>query len=186
MSNVLNEEKKHQVIALGRLGWSLRRIERETGIRRETISAYLKEAGVDLRPPRGRQLPAKPASPAGGVTTDPEAPKPAREVTTDSAASKPASEAAPVTPESGGNCASGPAVATATRPESQPGRSPSASACEAYRDAIEVGLSRGRNAKAIWQDLVDAFGFAGAYQSVRRFVRMVTSATVFVQHYRPP
>ena len=171
MSNVLNEEKKHQVIALGRLGWSLRRIERETGIRRETISAYLKEAGVDLRPPRGRQLPAKPASPAGGVTTDPEAPKPAREVTTDSAASKPASEAAPVTPESGGNCASGPAVATATRPESQPGRSPSASACEAYRDAIEVGLSRGRNAKAIWQDLVDAYGFAGAYQSVRRFVR---------------
>jgi len=171
VSNVLNEEKKHQVIALGRLGWSLRRIERETGIRRETISAYLKEAGVDLRPPRGRQLPAKPASPAGGVTTDPEAPKPAREVTTDSAASKPASEAAPVTPESGGNCASGPAVATATRPESQPGRSPSASACEAYRDAIEVGLSRGRNAKAIWQDLVDAYGFAGAYQSVRRFVR---------------
>ena len=27
--NVLSEEKQQQVIALGRLGWSLRRIERE-------------------------------------------------------------------------------------------------------------------------------------------------------------
>jgi hypothetical protein len=122
------------------------------------------------------------------VTTDPEAPKPASEVTTDQGLAKLGSEAESVTPESGADCAPGPAVATATRVEPQPGRSPSASAsaCEAYRAAIEVGLSRGRNAKAIWQDLVDAFGFAGAYQSVRRFVRMVTSATVFVQHYRPP
>ena len=39
--NVLSEETKQQVIALGRLGWSLRRIEREVGVRRETISAYL-------------------------------------------------------------------------------------------------------------------------------------------------
>jgi len=41
----LNEEKKQQVIALGRLGWSLRRIEEATGVRRETASSYLKEAG---------------------------------------------------------------------------------------------------------------------------------------------
>jgi transposase len=52
----------------------------------------------------------------------------------------------------------------------QPGRSPSASACEPYRDAIELGLSRGRNAMAIWQDLVDMYAFAAGYQSVRRFV----------------
>ena len=32
-------------------------------------------------------------------------------------------------------------------------------------------LARGRNAKAIWQDLVDTCGFAAGYQSVRRFVR---------------
>ena len=35
---------------------------------------------------------------------------------------------------------------------------------------IELGLSRGRNATAIWQDLVDGHGFAGGYQSVKRFV----------------
>jgi hypothetical protein len=34
--NVLTEEKKQQVIALGRLGWSLRRIQQATRIRRET------------------------------------------------------------------------------------------------------------------------------------------------------
>jgi hypothetical protein len=42
MSNVLSEEKKQQVIALGKLGWPLRRIEQATGVRRETASAYLK------------------------------------------------------------------------------------------------------------------------------------------------
>jgi transposase len=47
----------------------------------------------------------------------------------------------------------------------------SASACAVHRDAIELGLSRGRNAMAIWQDLVDTRGFAGGYQSVKRFVR---------------
>jgi hypothetical protein len=87
VSNVLTDEQKQQVIALGRLGWSLRRIERETGVRRETISTYLKEAKVELRPPRGRRLPAKPASLAGEVTADSTPPKPASEaveVTADS------------------------------------------------------------------------------------------------------
>ena len=71
MSNVLSDDKKQQIIALGRLGWTTRRIERETGIRRETISTYLKEAGVELRPPRGRTL-SKPASPDDQVPPDPE------------------------------------------------------------------------------------------------------------------
>ena len=35
MANVLSAEKRQQVIALGWLGWSLRRIEEATGIRRE-------------------------------------------------------------------------------------------------------------------------------------------------------
>jgi hypothetical protein len=64
MSNALSEEKRQQVIALGRLGWPLRRIEQETGVRRETASAYLKAAGIAVRPPRawGRRPPAKPAN----------------------------------------------------------------------------------------------------------------------------
>src|SRR5215472_3696132 len=62
MSNVLSEQAKQQVIALGRLGWSLRRIQQETGVRRETASVYLKAAGIQVPPPgRRKQRTAKPA-----------------------------------------------------------------------------------------------------------------------------
>ena len=133
VSNVLSEEKRQQVIALGRLGWPLRRIQQETGIRRETAGAYLRAAGVAIRAPGGwgRRAPAKPAI----------------EVITDSGAE--------------------PVTIMAPEP---PGRSPSASACEHYRELIELGLSRGRNAKAIWQELVDDYSFTASYQSVQRFI----------------
>jgi len=40
--------------------------------------------------------------------------------------------------------------------------------CECVRtlaEVIESGLSRGRNAKAVWQDLVDDHGFTGAIRA---------------------
>ncbi len=157
MSNVLSEEKRHQVIALGRLGWPLRRIQEETGVRRETAGDYLKAAGVPVRPPGGwgRRPPTKPANEAS-----PESPpisKPANGVSPDSAADpKPANE---VSPDSD--------------PVPVPSRSPTASTCEPYLDFIELSLSKGRNAKAIYQDLVDDHGFTGRYQSVKRFVRQL-------------
>jgi transposase len=45
------------------------------------------------------------------------------------------------------------------------------STCEPYREFIEASLAKGRNAMAIWQDLVDDHGFAHRYASVKRFVR---------------
>src|SRR6266478_8568972 len=75
MANVLNEEKKQQVLALGRLGWPLRQIQQATKIRRETASQYLKAAGIAVRPPGGWGR---------------RAPKPANEVITDFGAKKPA------------------------------------------------------------------------------------------------
>jgi hypothetical protein len=54
MSNVLSDHKQQQVLALGRLGWSLRRIQEATGIRRETAGAYLKAAGIPVRGVGGR------------------------------------------------------------------------------------------------------------------------------------
>jgi transposase len=129
MSNVLSEHKRQQVVALGRLGWTLRRIEEETGIRRETASAYLKAAGIAVRGVGGRPKVWPPeAKPA--TTT---------EVSTDSV---------PI----------------------RASRAPTASACEPYRELIVEAVGRGRNAMAIWQDLVDTHGFAGRYASVRRFV----------------
>ncbi|MFZ0743778.1 MAG: IS21 family transposase [Terracidiphilus sp.] len=154
MSNVLSREKREQVIALGRLGWSLRRIEQATGVRRETAGEYLRVAGIALRRPGGwgRHGPAKPAinpitdsgsensKPAINLITDSEGgdSKPATAVTTDFLAKKP-------------GC--GPA-----------------SRCEPYRELIAQELERGRNAMGIWQDLVDSHGFDSGYQSVRRFV----------------
>ena len=53
---------------LGWLGWSLRRIQQATRIRRETASAYLKTAGIAVRPPSdwGRRTPR----PANELITD--------------------------------------------------------------------------------------------------------------------
>ena len=79
MSNVLNEQKKRQAIALGRLGWSRRRIQKATGVRRETSAAYIREAGVAVQSPgswgRGAATPVASAgppqaNPAIKVTTD--------------------------------------------------------------------------------------------------------------------
>ena len=124
MSNVLDDEKQQQILGLGRLGWTLRRIEAATGVRRETVGGYLRAAGIGVRA-RGRpgERAAKAAIPV--------------EVSTDFAPSKPA-----ITGE----------VST-DRPSAAPTRAPSASACEPYRELITEALSRGRNAVAIWQDL---------------------------------
>ena len=65
-------------------------------------------------------------------------------------------------------------VTTALEPLAAPVdelRPTTASVCELYREAIELGLSQGRNAMGIWQDLVDRYGFQDGYQSVKRFVR---------------
>ena len=127
VSNVLIEVKKQKVIALGRLGWPLRRIQEETGVRRETAGSYLKAAGVAIRPPGawGRRPLSNPAN----EVTPGSWPPPSRAIT--------------------------------------------ASACEPHKDFVEVSLVKGRNAKAIWQDLVDDHGSRGSCQSVNRFVRRV-------------
>ena len=68
MANLLSDATKQQVIALSRLGWTLRHIVAATGVRRETASAYLKAAGLSVRPPGRWGHP--PARPAIGVSTD--------------------------------------------------------------------------------------------------------------------
>jgi hypothetical protein len=186
MANVLNEEKKQQVLALGR---PLRQIQKATRIRRETASQYRKAAGITVRPPGGwgrraakaanevitdfgagkpaiaaiadrnynpKTNPENQNPPAKGKATS----KPANEVITDSAV---ITDRNPSQPDEGG--------AVCSQQVASPQRGPSASACEAYRETVELGLSRGRNAMAIGQDLVDEYSFASSSQSVQRFVR---------------
>jgi len=147
MSNVLDDNTQQQILALGRLGWTLRRIEAATGVRRETVGGYLRAAGLAVR---GRGRPGE-GVPKAAITG---------EVSTDSGPSKPATSEAVSTDS----------AVTA------PTRAPSASACEPYRELIAEALSRGRNAVAIWQDLVDDHGFSARYASVRRFVLALRGA----------
>ena len=146
MTNILGDDKQQQVLALGRLGWPLRRIEAATGVRRETASAYLKAAGI--------AHPTAPPAPALRRQNRPVRCPPTL------AARRPPWRTLPGWPP----------------PAS---RAPTASACEPYRELIEPALARGRNAMAIWQDLVDDHGFPGRYASVRRFV-------VKLRGQRPP
>jgi transposase len=153
MANVLDDDKKQQVLALGRLGWSLRKIQSATGVRRETASAYLRAAGIAIRAPRQVGPPSKAAS-GQGVSTDSDVAKAAsgQGVSTDSD--------------------------TPRAPWPPPGRSPAASSCEPYRELIEQAVGRGRNAVAIYQDLVSEYGFKAKYASVKRFVGRLRSKAV--------
>jgi transposase len=176
MSNVLSEAKKQQVIALGRLGWPLRRIEQETGVRRETAGAYLKAAGIGVRPPGawGRRPPAKPAN-ENGVTTGSDAAKPANTVYPNpnpaNLSTKGKAKARTAKPANESAVTTGFGVELSDLEHEPPQPVPSISLCEPFRDAIELGLSQGRNAMGIWQDLVSESGFNGGYQTVKRFVR---------------
>ena len=168
MSNVLSEEKRQQVIALGRLGWPLRRIEQETGVRRETASAYLKAVGIGVRPPRawGRRPPAKPANEvitgstleSAATNSNPHPKNLPGEGNSNSQTAKPANEV--IT-----------GFGVGLSDVSAKNHSPTVSLCEPFREAIELGLSHGRNARAIWQDLVADHGFQAGYLTVQRFVR---------------
>ena len=157
MSNVLSDDKRHQIIALGRLGWSLRRIEQATGVRRETASAYIKAAGISVRRPGKRGPEAKPAI---EVFTDSGPGKTVNPPANEAEVSKPAIE---VFTDSGGTKAAATASANTNK-------ALTLSSCEPFREFIQQSLARGRNAMAIWQDLVTDYGFGHSYQSVRRFV----------------
>jgi hypothetical protein len=38
-----------------------------------------------------------------------------------------------------------------------------------FREALDLGLRRGRDATAIWQNLVAENGFDGSYQTIKRY-----------------
>jgi hypothetical protein len=154
MGNVLSKQKREQVIALGRLGWPLRRIEESTGVRRETAGEYLRSAGLVVR--------------LSGTWGPKFLSKAATLVTTGSDDSKPANESKAATSVTTGFLL--------VKADPEPVGKRSAGVSEAYRELIELELLRGRNAMSIWQDLVDTHGFTGGYQTVKRFVRKLRGA----------
>ena len=145
MSNVLEPHRQQQILALGRLGWTLQRIGRATGVHRVTVGEYLRAAGI---PVRGRGRPGE----------GPPKPTISGEVSTDSG--------------------SKPTISQEVSTDAPPVRSPRASACEPYRELIVDAVRRGRNAVAIYQDLVEDHGFSAKYASVKRFVATLRATVV--------
>lgn len=151
MANTLKMEKQILIQQLLELGWSYRRIQRETGIRRETISKY------DPNHPRNQKL-----SKAAKVPTDlslqnefddqnrPTCPS----VTT---AENPDSSYPPILAISDQNC-------------QKPTRT---SYAAAYDQIIRDKLALGLSAQRIYQDLVCEYDFNHGYDSIKRYVRKI-------------
>ena len=144
MPHYLKMPKQQHVAALLALGWSYRRIEAETGVRRETVGRYDRMRVSNA---------AKVFPGSGGV--------PPGESGEDQAAA--AANAANV-------FAGSDSKAAKVFPGS--GRRSRATAA-GYRTAITEKLDAGLSAQRIWQDLVEEFGYAASYESVKRYVRTI-------------
>jgi transposase len=140
--NVLKPHLQTTVWTLLEGGASQRDIQRVTGIDRKTIRGYQKRFAA-----------AAAANSPGAATGSP------------GVAAAQAQQIPPSWPP-----APAPAPAPAMTPAVTPRAvAPTASACEPHRAFIEAQLRLRRNAVAIYQDLVDLHGYAGAYNSVKRF-----------------
>jgi len=142
VANYLKMQRRQQVLALLELGWTYRRIEAETGVRRETVSRYDR-----LR----RSNAAKVFPGSEGANSPPETGPPDPET----------SNPAKVFPGPEPNAA-----------KAFPGAGlPPRSSAAAYHDAIVEKLEARLSLQRIWQDLGEEFGYAHSYESVKRYVR---------------
>jgi transposase len=144
MTNYLKMPQKQQILALLALGWSYRRIEAETGVRRETVGRY------------DRQRQANAAKTFPGSEASPPVPLDA------------------IGPSDEANAAKTFAGSDAKPAETFPGSAaPARFAAALYRDAITEKLDAGLTLQRVWQDLVEEFGYGASYESVKRYARTI-------------
>src|SRR5947207_4579104 len=144
MPNYLKMPKKSQVLALLELGWSDRRIEAETGVRRETVSGY----------DAARQANAAKTFPGSGPSPPP--------------------NTADVPTSDGSNAAKTFAGSESKPAKTFLGSTPRPRfAAVRYRTAITEKLDAGLSLQRIWQDLVEEYGYGASYESVKRFARTI-------------
>ena len=142
MVNVLKPDKKTTIITLLNNGISQREISRKMKINRKTVRKYAKEN--NLLPSHG---PLDSKSPIEWEVA--------------SGSDYKISQNPPPGPPDKGE----------SREEKQKIPSDARSACAPHRQWIEEQVRLERNAVAIYQDLVERFGFTNKYNSVKRFVR---------------
>ena len=177
MSNRLKMAMIHSIQLLHSMHWSQRRIARELGIDRETVRKYLAcglEEAKPAIPPTGSDD-SKPATFAG-------VPAPVAEENDPGGCAGIEGDSKPAIPPTGSDVVSD--LIESSKPaipptgsevvESTPhvGRQ---SECERFRDVILEMLERDLSAQRIYQDLVAEHGFQASYDSVKRFVRKLSS-----------
>ncbi len=140
--NVLKPDKKATIITLLKNGISQREISRKTKIHRKTVRRYANESGLfPANPDLDSKYPTE-----GKVATGP-----------DCIISQ--------------NPPPWPPGISVSKEEKRAIPLHARSACEPHRGWIQDQVRLGRNAVAIYQDLVERFGFTNKYNSVKRFVR---------------
>ena len=160
MPNYLKMPKKSQVLALLELGWSYRRIEAETGVRRETVSRLRRGRARQMRPKRS-PAPTRRHPPIPSIVPRADGSNAAKTF-------------------AGSDVKSGQNV---PRLGAAPAVRRRASIATAITEKLDAGLSLQR----IWQDLVEEYGYGASYESVKRFVRTIapTRRAVGVFHCAP-
>lgn len=168
----LKVNQQEEIFTLDSRGWSARRIARELGLDRATVRRYLRRAEAKAAtptsgspgenepgtPPRSTNTPAEPATLTPGFCVAGAIDK--SKAATPTLGSD--GDAAALCAIHAAETASGQALAAATA---------NVSLCERWQPQIVAGLDQQLSAKRIHQDLVSEHGFAGSYQSVKRFVR---------------
>jgi len=162
MANQLSMAQRETILTLLGQNWSGRKIARELGLHRDTVRRYARQAERD------GEAPVADVGHGPAAVAVPKQATPA-EVATGSGPPEVAGNAA--TP---GQVATGseglPAPVPCAQPQAASALGPSRSKCDPFRGVIEAKLEAGLTAQRIYQDLVTEHGFAGAYNSVKRFV----------------
>lgn len=159
MGNVLRMDKKHVIEGFLGLGWSDRRIQRETGVHRMTVAKYRR--ALQNRP----QVPAGISGDLGQA--DPQVP--AGQGPVADGASVGGQGAPADAPHVAGCDPSFPPEADAPPPLPPPRNA----ALWPHLSAIQAGLDKGLTAQRIYQDLWEDHGYKGSYDSIKRYLRKV-------------
>jgi transposase len=168
MANVLKMAKIQSIQQLHAAGWSQRRIARELDIDRGTVARHLRSAPSD---PNAAILPAGSDGPNAATFSPLPAPRVESAGSNDGADCERGSNPAIVPTGSGGDILALAAMSAPPSPRGRPAQ------CKGYRELIQRGLDQQLTAQRIWQDLVAEHGFAGSYDSVKRFVRRLEQRT---------
>lgn len=151
MTNMLKMATAQQIGVLFAQGWSRRRIARELGLDRETVSRRLREAPTDSKPAKA------PTGFQAGARTELSAQSDQHEA---SLQGQPGLVAArPDDPARIEVSPAEPVIGAGSRSD-----------CANWRETILALVEQGLSAQRIFQDLQAEHGYCGSYYSVRRFV----------------